>query len=249
MANRLKNILAFTNVGAGATASLPHNLNVFGISVTPDTVARDNGDFSIVSTTATTVTVRNDGSAVASCNVYVQRWPSWARVFGNRFTTELTPRPFVYGAGATPPAGIQLGLYKMSSDQSRDDNQPLTLLDTTIKALPGVTLAGGVFSFAEDMELYFKLFGVMEVSAGTGTSCRTEWRSDPLGAQGVLADANLGIFLPTNNGNRVNTTAFAAARVDATAALSIGAVVVAVTATNTALFLENRTWCEVWRLS
>ena len=98
---RLKNILNFVNVANGAQATLAHGLNVGDLDVKPDEVKRSNGDFSIVSVTATSVTVQNDGSAPANCDVLVEHWHTIERSFGADQTTVLNPQPFIPAAGSS----------------------------------------------------------------------------------------------------------------------------------------------------
>ena len=106
MADRLKNILRFNNVAAGVQATLPHELNVNDVSVLPDKALRSNGEFSIVSVTATDVTVQNGGSAAANCDVLVEHWHTIDRVFGAAQTKDLVPQPFVAAAGGAASPSI-----------------------------------------------------------------------------------------------------------------------------------------------
>ena len=111
MATRLKNILTFTNVVAGATsAPIPHLLNIDGLRVTPDKLEGDTPGFSLVAD-ATNVTVLNNTGVTASINVFVEHWYSPDRVFGADQTLELSPQPFVtttggVGGGANPGLSV-----------------------------------------------------------------------------------------------------------------------------------------------
>jgi hypothetical protein len=94
VATVLKTILAYNNVASGATATLPHGLNLSGRAVSPDEIQLDDGDFSIVSSDTTDVTVRNNGAALASVNVLCERWHTEERALPPG-QTDLTPQPFV----------------------------------------------------------------------------------------------------------------------------------------------------------
>jgi hypothetical protein len=107
MATQLKNIIAFTNVGIGAQQTVAHGLNIDGRGVTPDKLEFDNGDFSFVGADATNVTIQNDGTAIASCNVMAEHWLTVERTFGPVSVTTLTPQPFVVaGAGGGGGGGV-----------------------------------------------------------------------------------------------------------------------------------------------
>lgn len=98
MANQLKQILVFTNVAAGAQATLAHALNVAGTGYIPDQLAFDAPAFTLVAATASQITVRNGGGNMTSCNVLLELWNSPDRALGAAGTppsTGLTPRPFV----------------------------------------------------------------------------------------------------------------------------------------------------------
>jgi hypothetical protein len=99
MATRLFNIVRFTAVPVAAQATLPHFINLDDRAVVPDEILRSNGDFSIVSVTATDVTVQNDGAAPANVDVLCQRWDPFMRAFGVADQPSLTPQPFVAAAG------------------------------------------------------------------------------------------------------------------------------------------------------
>jgi hypothetical protein len=106
VATQLKNIIAHNDIAAGATSTLPHDLNYNGLGLTPDEVQLDNGDFAFISADATNITVQNNGAGTGSCNSFVEHWHTIERVFGPDYVTELTPQPFVpAGAGGGGPSG------------------------------------------------------------------------------------------------------------------------------------------------
>lgn len=105
MADQLLNVVAFTAVAPGGTAALPHLIASNGVAYIPDLVLLGNGEFSVVSVTATTITVQNDGAAPGDCDVFVALFHSTMRALGpstsiGNFVGGLTPRPFVAAAGA-----------------------------------------------------------------------------------------------------------------------------------------------------
>lgn len=109
MANRLEQVLTFTNVAAGAAAVLPHSLNVNGRAVIPDFAAVNNGEFDVLEagTDETQVTVRNDGAAPADVDVRIWYEHTIERVYGSDAVTQLSPAPFVIrGAGAGGAAAV-----------------------------------------------------------------------------------------------------------------------------------------------
>jgi len=94
MGTQLKNIVSFRDVPAAGQATLPHNLNWSGHPVVPDVAWPSAGGFSL-QFDATSVTVTNNGAALADVNVLVESWHSFDRCFGNQATNQLPDRPFV----------------------------------------------------------------------------------------------------------------------------------------------------------
>jgi hypothetical protein len=118
MAIQLANILAYSNVASGATASLPHGLN-FGPTrpVIPDTIDVPTG-FEFVSADDTNVVVQNTGAAVASVNVLVEAYHTYLRAFGPAAVKNLTPQPYVRGASAGAlGAGYSTFVYQPGGTQ------------------------------------------------------------------------------------------------------------------------------------
>lgn len=143
MATTLKAVVAFTSVSAGATATLPHTLNIDGVGQEPDRIEIDNGAFSVLSSDATDVTVRNDSGSTASVNVLVERWYSSERTFGASGTTSLSPQPFIPtvsqpdAATYLYPAGTQELRYVRSAtgDDTNDGLTPATAWQSVNKGL------------------------------------------------------------------------------------------------------------------
>lgn len=97
---RLNQVLTFTNVIAGATVALPHNINVNGVAVIPDFVFPDNSNFQVVSCTTTTLTVKNGGTSTQTLNAWLWRQHTIDRAYGGRQITNLSPQPFVPAGGS-----------------------------------------------------------------------------------------------------------------------------------------------------
>lgn len=110
MATQLKNIIAHSNVAAGAFSTLPHQLNLDGLGLVPDSVQLSNGEFAFISADDTEITVRNNGVAVGSCDVLAEHWHTMERTFGPESVTALTPQPFV-PAGTSGGAGGDTDRY------------------------------------------------------------------------------------------------------------------------------------------
>ncbi len=100
-ANRLVQIVSATEVAPGASVGIAIALGNANVALIPDTVERENPVFTVVSCTATLLTVRNDSAEVASSNFLLTYWHTYQREFGNNATpTQLTPAPFVPGGSA-----------------------------------------------------------------------------------------------------------------------------------------------------
>lgn len=124
--SRLDQILTFTNVAAGDTVDLPHDINVNGTPVVPDFAFRDNGDFSVDSVDETTATVTNNGSAPATLNLYLWRRHTHERNYGAAQINNLVPQPFVPAAGGGGGLqGIQAFLWTSDVDDTLTATIPL----------------------------------------------------------------------------------------------------------------------------
>ncbi len=101
MSTQLIQVVTFTNVGAGAQVTLPHNINVNGRALIPDVVMRDNGFFTIDNVTDAAITVTNTNAfAVQTLNAWLEFKQTTQRWFGAAQTTALTPNPYVPAANA-----------------------------------------------------------------------------------------------------------------------------------------------------
>ncbi len=115
MANTLKSQLVFTSVPAGGTAALPHGLQLNGAPRQPDHIEFENADFDYVSSSATTVTVINNGTSAATCRVLCELWHTFERVFADG-EENLASKPFVdrgvggSGGGGTADTAAIAGL-------------------------------------------------------------------------------------------------------------------------------------------
>lgn len=106
MSDRLYNILDFTGVAIGDTATLPHLLVVNGDKVIPDRVDL-TPSFEFVSGDDTNITVKNVGSSDGNCSAWVFAIHPVMRSFGlqpddGTFQQGLVPRPFSLSTGVTP---------------------------------------------------------------------------------------------------------------------------------------------------
>lgn len=107
MPDTLKNVVSFAAVAVGAQVTMAHGLASAGVALKPDEVKLGSTSFEYVSSTATTVTVKNNGLAAASCDVLCEAWHPIERQFGTlpddgSFHEHLTPQPFIQGASPAP---------------------------------------------------------------------------------------------------------------------------------------------------
>lgn len=127
MATQLKNIVSFTNVAAGATVALPHNLRWSppgggDLPQIPDVCIPSRGGFT-VHADDTDVTVTNNTGQPRSVDVYAYVWPTPERAFGDQAILELSPRPFVVnlddaGGGASAIIGFGANNLDTGGDAS-----------------------------------------------------------------------------------------------------------------------------------
>lgn len=93
MAQLLVNVVAVTNLAAGASVTTAHNLESNGVAVAPTLVIADRDTpVKVVSVTSTDVTFQNAGLTTASANFRCERgWQPEVDAF--------TVTPFLYGGG------------------------------------------------------------------------------------------------------------------------------------------------------
>jgi hypothetical protein len=212
MATTLKSMATFTALGAGASASRAHGLNINGVSKIPDELKVDNPDFT-VSADATNVTATNNGLAAANCNVLCEYWHTFDRAFGSSATTQLVPAPFVGGGGAGATNSQIAGLiYGTGQDGTAvldgvnvvtwaglaGSTYTLTrdvfLLDLTVAA--GITLASGGY----------KIFVLGTATIAVGGIVSADGRNAAGGvAGGSSALGTLGIGVAGGAGRAANT--------------------------------------------
>ena len=126
--SQLYNIVTFTDVAGGATATLPHNINQDGMPFVPDYVIGDAPGFmtSDVVVTDTTITVKNSTDDVRSINIWIKRLHTRERFFGPISELYLSPLPIIIMPGGGGGA--------------LSDNPPLDV--DTDPADPGVSMEG-----------------------------------------------------------------------------------------------------------
>lgn len=149
MANRLEQVLAFTNVAPGGTAVLPHSLNVNGRAVIPDFAAVNNASFDVLEpgTDETQVTVRNDGGVAADVDVRIWYEHTIERVYGSDAVTQLSPAPFVIRGAGSGGVGPEQQVFRYTVAQPADGTDfmvtlPVAMATDTYSVFP--TLAGVV---------------------------------------------------------------------------------------------------------
>jgi hypothetical protein len=98
VSTRLIQVLAFPNVGASATVTQNHDININGASKRPDFIAADAAGFTVTATD-TQVSVTNNNAAPASVNVWLELKHTIPRELGG--LANLTPQPFVASPGGS----------------------------------------------------------------------------------------------------------------------------------------------------
>lgn len=155
MPNRLIATLNTGAVASGASITLAHGINNNGAGLKPDYVERSNDNFEVTDTTTTTITVRNNGLAADSCDLWIERKHSIPRVLGG---TPLTPAPFVPGSDGggsanangvprfTPDAGSPVHMeIRYCRPGGSNDNDGLT---------PATAWADGWEGFKKGLDWY-----------------------------------------------------------------------------------------------
>jgi hypothetical protein len=155
MSDRLWNILNFTSIPIGGSATLPHLLVVNGDPIIPDFVTPP-ALFGFVSGDATNVTVKNTGSLTGNCSVLVSAIHPVARSFGlspddGTFQQGLTPRPFSLSTGGTPqppfpnpPIAVSIFARLTGNDTTGDGTlaTPYRTFQRAILDVPSIIPAG-----------------------------------------------------------------------------------------------------------
>jgi len=118
--DRLLRIIAFNTIGPGATSTVTDVQGLLYTAADPagtipiaaDQLFLDNGSFSVTNITTTSITVRNNGAGVGSCNVLLWHWHTFIRNFGATGGTPdtlfkaLTPQPFIVAGGSGSGGGV-----------------------------------------------------------------------------------------------------------------------------------------------
>jgi hypothetical protein len=109
---QLNQVVTATNLAPGASVALPHNINVNGVPKIPDFVFPDNSNFSVVSCTSSTLTVKNGGTANQTGNFWLWEQFSTDRAYGGKQITFLTPHPFVPAGGTGGGGGATTEAFR-----------------------------------------------------------------------------------------------------------------------------------------
>ncbi len=102
MASRLHQVLTFTGLAAGASATLTHDIRWNDRPVIPDLIFPMAGNlaFTVISCTSTQLTIRNDDTTVpGDFSFWLFSIWSEGRAFNDQATQFLAPLPFVAGGG------------------------------------------------------------------------------------------------------------------------------------------------------
>ena len=108
MATQLKNGLTFANVAAGASAALPHLLNIDGRAIVPDVLLVDTPGVTATANAAN-VTIMNNLGVAVTVVVLAEVWHTFERAFGSSATVDLSPKPVVSQLGAATLGAFGVG--------------------------------------------------------------------------------------------------------------------------------------------
>lgn len=109
MADRLYNILNFTGLAIGGTATLPHLLNIATTPVKPDRVdLQFPSSFELVSADTLVVTIRNISNGTGNCLAWIDAIHPAIRLLGGppddgNMVQSMVPRPFSQGPDSPGP--------------------------------------------------------------------------------------------------------------------------------------------------
>lgn len=145
--DRLYNILSFTGIPIGGTATLPHLLSLNGAGVQPDFVAPQlMGSFQVVSASTTTVTLRNVSDSVGDCQVWVNSIHPSIRLLGGPpddgyMPQGMSPRPFsqIGSSGTDIIDGFNVMLFGATGNGIDDDSPAI---QAAIDAAASVSASG-----------------------------------------------------------------------------------------------------------
>lgn len=139
MPSVLNQVVTATNIIAGATTVLQHQINLNGRAVLPDFVNRDNGSFTIVATTTSTITVRNDADTTQTGNFWLSRLNSADRAFPGG-ADGASPQPFIADTGSGVSASA---LWYNILDYGADPTGVLPSNAAVLAASAAAAAAGG----------------------------------------------------------------------------------------------------------
>lgn len=137
MLDAIKKYVAFVNVPAGGTATLPHGLVMNGHPIAPDHLGfsgNDAGNFDLVASDTVNLSVQNNGAAPGTMLVLAETWHPIERSFGiapddGSLALHLTPRPFVVksgsASGTSPPIVINVKTLGAQGNGVADDRVPI----------------------------------------------------------------------------------------------------------------------------
>lgn len=149
----LDQVVTFTGVASGATVALPHGINLNGTPAVPDLAFRDNGNFTIVSVTTTTVTVTNNALIVQTLSLYLWKRHTIERAYGAVQIDHLIPQPFVPAASGSSGGGASTRqTFRYTATGAETDDFVLTLPVPRLDLLYNAVVTGGGLAFLLDFE-------------------------------------------------------------------------------------------------
>ena len=148
----LDQVLTFAGVAGGATVALAHGINLNGTPAVPDFAFRDNGDFTVVSVTATTATVTNNALTPQTLNLYLWKRHTIEIAYGSVQTAHLVPQPFVPAAGGTGGGGGPSQVFRYTATGAETSDFVLTLPTPQPNVNYNAVVTGGGLAFFLDFE-------------------------------------------------------------------------------------------------
>lgn len=153
MAERLKNILTFTDLAQGAAVVLPHGLHTsVGRPLAPDIIFVPSESLEVASD-ETNVTLTNLGPSVLSGSILVESWHTIERAFNDVNDEDLPVKPYIVVSpegGNEPPQppfeDVDVMIYARlnGSDTTGDGTlaKPYRTMQRAIRDVPSVVPAG-----------------------------------------------------------------------------------------------------------